>query len=474
MARLADGIATLIPRQGRDAVFSASLTGLIFAMLIALLWSPQAGAQIAAPIAHDRVALVIGNSSYRNVPALPNPANDAFAMSDSLRRLGFAVQEGIDLDAAGMATTLRSFGAMAANAEVALVFYAGHGIQVDGQNFLLPVDAALRRERDLNYEAVPLDLILSEASQASKLALVILDACRDNPFAGQLQESMGPTRSTSVGRGLGRVDAPADTLVAFATRDGAVAEDGTGFNSPFTTALLTHLNEPGVEIGHYFRKVRDTVISSTNGRQEPFVYGSLSAEQFYLNPASASTQVAAAPAQPAVQPSIQPAQPSGQADLEADMLFWRSIQDSTDAAEYFAYLSRFPNGVFADLARNRLVTISTPVTDQTDRGTQEVAAATGNFGAIAMSVANWRRLGVCVDMADQQAANNCAIAKCGHNYCQVHVEFGAGQCAAVVAGNFATAASQSDAMEGAKRACWSDRGRQSEDCRRRVVADCNS
>ena len=467
MARLANGIATLIPRHGRGAEFTASLAALVFAVLIAFLWSPQAAAQIAAPIGHDRVALVIGNSTYRNVPALPNPANDAFAMSDSLRRLGFVVQEGIDLDAAGMASTLRTFGAMAANADVALVFYAGHGIQVDGQNFLLPVDAALQRERDLNYEAVPLDLILSEASQARKLALVILDACRDNPFAGQLQQSMGPTRSTAVGRGLGRVDAPADTLVAFATRDGAVAEDGTGFNSPFTTALLTHLNEPGVEIGHYFRKVRDTVISSTNGRQEPFVYGSLSAEQFYLNPASGGSQVAAAP----VQPTVQPAQPAGQADLEADMLFWRSIQDSTDAAEYFAYLSRFPNGVFADLARNRLVSISTPAPD---RGTQEVAAAGTNFGAIAMSIANWRRVGVCVDMADQQAANECAMAKCGHNYCRVHVEFGAGQCAAAVAGNFATADSRSDAMEGAKRACWSENGRQSDDCRRRVVADCNS
>ena len=463
MTRFSDSFATSINRSDKDRDFSTSLTGLVIAVLIALFWSSS----VAAQVAQGRVALVIGNSNYQSVPALPNPANDAFAMSESLRRLGFVVQEGIDLDAAGMTSTLRSFGALAETADVALVFYAGHGIQVDGQNYMLPVDASLRRERDLNYEAVPLDLILSEVSQARKLAIVILDACRDNPFAGQLQEAMGPTRSTAIGRGLGRVDAPADTLVAFATRDGSVAEDGAGFNSPFTTALLTHLGEPGVEIGHYFRKVRDTVISSTNGRQEPFVYGSLSAEQFYLNPNSGDAQVAAVTPQPAEQ--INP--PAGQADLEADMLFWRSIQDSNDEAEYFAYLSRFPNGVFAELARNRLVAINTPVTE---RGTEEVAAASGNFGAIAISIANWRRVGVCVDMANQQSANDCAMAKCGHNYCRVQQEFGAGQCAAVVAGNFATGASRRDAMDDARRACWSDRGRQSEDCRRRAVADCNS
>ena len=463
MTRLAESIATATARRASGSIAHGSFVCLVVAVLIALLWSSSVTAQVA----QGRVALVIGNSNYQSVPALPNPANDAFAMSESLRRLGFVVQEGIDLDAAGMASTLRSFGALAETADVALVFYAGHGIQIDGQNYMLPVDASLRRERDLNYEAVPLDLILSEVSQARKLAIVILDACRDNPFAGQLQEAMGPTRSAAVGRGLGRVDAPADTLVAFATRDGSVAEDGTGFNSPFTTALLTHLGEPGVEIGHYFRKVRDSVIASTNGRQEPFVYGSLSAEQFYLNPTSGDAQVAAVPILPAGQGNPQ----AGQADLEADMLFWRSIQDSDDEAEYFAYLSRFPNGVFAELARNRLVTISTPVAE---RGTEEVAAASGNFGAIAISIANWRRVGVCVDMGDQQSANDCAMAKCGHNYCRVQQEFGAGQCAAVVAGNFATGGSRRDAMDDARQACWSEKGRQSEDCRRRAVADCNS
>jgi len=343
MARLAESVAIVITRRGAGSMFRDSLAGFAFAVLIAVLWSAPSVAQDN----YHRVALVIGNSNYVSAPALPNPANDALAMSDSLRQLGFTVETGIDLDAGGMISNLRSFGTMAETADVALVFYAGHGIQVDGENFLLPVDTTLERERDLNYEALALNLILSEVSQARKLAVVILDACRDNPFAGQLKSAMGPTRSTVVGRGLTRVDAPADTLVAFATRDGAVAEDGAGFNSPFTTALVSHLNEPGVEIGHYFRKVRDSVVASTRGRQEPFVYGSLSAEQFYLNPRSSVPQ-------PDLVQTIAPVPPARPTDAEADLLFWRSIQDRDDATEYRAYLNRFPGGMFADIARNRL------------------------------------------------------------------------------------------------------------------------
>lgn len=465
MTWLAENIAKLISPQSESVKRPTSFGKALLAFLVACFCSLPAAAQDT----YRRVALVIGNSDYVSAPALPNPRNDALAMSDGLRRLGFAVQEGIDLDAAGMTSILRTFGGLAETADVAVVFYAGHGIQVDGQNYMLPVDVSLERERDLNYEAVSLDLILSEVSQARKLAVVILDACRDNPFAGQLQASMGPTRSTAIGRGLGQVDAPADTLVAFATRDGSVAEDGTGINSPFTSALIAHLGEPGVEIGHYFRKVRDTVVASTSGRQEPFVYGSLSAEQFYLNPPSGAVQVAAAPTRPIA--PVDPVQSAQQTALEADMLFWRSIEASGDAADYDAYLSRFPDGVFAELARNRVNSAGAPITD---RGPQEVAAAVGNFGAVAMSIANWRRVGMCVDLPNAQAAADCAMAKCGHNYCRVHLEFTDGQCAAAVAGHFGTGETQRDAMDAARKECWRESGRQSDDCRRRSVSDCNS
>ncbi len=307
----------------------------------------------------ERVALVIGNSAYANAPQLPNPRNDARAMAASLRALGFTVEEGVDLDTAGMYSAVRRFGALAESADVALVFYAGHGIQVDGTNYLLPTDVSLSRERDLNYEGVSLDLVMSEVAQTKRLGVVIIDACRDNPFAEQLARSMGPTRSTLVGRGLARVEAaPADTLIAFATRDGAVADDGDGANSPYTTALLSHLNEPRLEIGQYFRKVRDTVLNTTNGRQEPFVYGSLSADQFYLNPGQSGSFQQAAITAPTIPnaPSATSQEDRGMSN-DTERLFWESINDSTNKADYDAYLRQFPTGVFASLARNRIAVI---------------------------------------------------------------------------------------------------------------------
>ncbi len=343
-----------VEKSGAALRWIAALAG--FAVAIALTAFGPAEAQTDL----KRVALVIGNAAYANAPQLANPRNDAGAMADSLRSIGFIVEEGIDLDTAGMYAAVRSFGTLAETADVALVFYAGHGIQVDGTNYLLPTDVSLNRERDLNYEGVPLQLIMSEVAQTKRLGVVIIDACRDNPFAQQLARSMGPTRSALVGRGLARVEeAPADTLIAFATRDGAVAEDGDGINSPYTTALLSHLDEPGLEIGQYFRRVRDTVLDATNGRQEPFVYGSLSADQFYLNPATAGTIQQAAINVPAVPSPSAGAAPQDDRGLSNDTerLFWESIKNSTNKADFDAYLRQFPTGVFAALARNRIATI---------------------------------------------------------------------------------------------------------------------
>ncbi len=353
-------ISTFAHREVRSAVQTAGapLWHVLAVLGLALsLIAPGGTAQAQADL--KRVALVIGNAAYANAPQLANPRNDARAMSASLRNLGFIVEEGIDLDTAGMYGAVRAFGALAETADVALVFYAGHGIQVDGINYLLPTDVSLARERDLNYEGVPLELIMSEVSQTKRLGVVILDACRDNPFAQDLARAMGPTRSALVGRGLARVEAaPADTLVAFATRDGAVADDGDGVNSPYTTALLRHLQEPGVEIGQYFRKVRDTVLDETNGRQEPFVYGSLSADQFYLNPGALGGVQQAAITPPTVPtPSAAAPQEDRGMSNDTERLFWESIKDSTDKADFDAYLRQFPTGVFAALARNRIATI---------------------------------------------------------------------------------------------------------------------
>jgi hypothetical protein len=231
----------------------------------------------------NRIALVIGNSAYRDVQELPNPRNDARAVGEALERLGFKVDTELDLTQSDLQTALREFGYQAESADVAVVFYAGHGIQVANENYLLPVDAMLRRERDLIYEALPLTVVMDEVAQARRLGLVILDACRDNPLAERLRQALGGVRSGLVGTGLARMDnLPRDTMVAFSTRPGEVAVDGAGQHSPYTDALLQHLEEPGLELNLLFRKVRDTVLEFTAERQEPRTYDALGAEPFYF------------------------------------------------------------------------------------------------------------------------------------------------------------------------------------------------
>jgi uncharacterized caspase-like protein len=229
-----------------------------------------------------RVALVIGIGAYQNAPPLANPVNDAKRMSEALRRLNFDVIELLDPDIRKLTRTLREFGIRAQNADAALVFYAGHGVQVDRENYLLPVDARLERERDLLYEALSLELVLGEASQAKKVGIVILDACRNNPFAARMLRSSGLTRSIS--RGLAPVEPEGGVLVAYSAKHGTVAEDGTGTMSPFAEAFVALVEEPGVEINFLFRRVRDRVLTKTGRRQEPFLYGSLPAESLYFRP----------------------------------------------------------------------------------------------------------------------------------------------------------------------------------------------
>ena len=226
------------------------------------------------------------------------PNKDAQDLAEVLRRLGFEIDLKLDFDNRALSSALRSFGVRAADADVALVYFAGHGVQVDGNNYLIPTDAKLERVRDLLYEAVPLQLFLGEISQARKLGIMLLDACRDNPFVDRLAESMGAARTSRIGQGLNRIDdTPSGTMVAMATRANVVAEDGTGEHSPYAQALLTQLQVPGLELGLFFRRVRDQVMEMTQGRQEPYTFGSVGATPFYFNPKppNRSPIVAAAP-----------------------------------------------------------------------------------------------------------------------------------------------------------------------------------
>lgn len=238
---------------------------------------------VHASFAQERIALIIGNSDYQHADILPNPGNDAAAIGNALENVGFDVNVSTNLDQRGMQAVLRDFGLKAETAEVALVYFAGHGIQVAGNNYLLPVDAQLKRERDLIYEATPLDIVMAEVAQARQLGMVILDACRNNPLAENLRQSLGPVRSKLVGSGMARVeDVPPDTLVAFSTRFNQLAYDGWTDLSPFTQALVRHIEEPGLELDLFFRKVRDTVMELTADRQEPRTLDALGATPFYF------------------------------------------------------------------------------------------------------------------------------------------------------------------------------------------------
>jgi formylglycine-generating enzyme required for sulfatase activity len=269
--------------SNRSAVrWLLSLVGLM--CLLANLVQP---AWAQAVVTNDkRVALVIGISKYQFAPSLQNPANDAKRIAEALRRLNFQVEESYDADYRTLTQTLRGFGIRAQDADAAVIYYAGHGVQVDHENYLLPADAKLEREHDLVYEALSLDLFLGEVSQAKKVGILLLDACRNNPFVDRMSRGFNIVgRTSSVQKGLARVDqVPRNTIVAMATRADEIAEDGGGDNSPFTQALLAHFQIPGLELSLFFRSVRDTVLKATSDRQEPYVFSSLGAEPFYFYP----------------------------------------------------------------------------------------------------------------------------------------------------------------------------------------------
>lgn len=288
--------------------------------------------------AGKRVAFVVGNSNYQNVVTLANPANDAAAITDMFRKAGFAVVESRrDLKNAEMRRALRDFTEKTRDADIAVIYYAGHGLEVDGTNYLIPVDAVLERDTDAYDEAIALDRILQAIEPARQLRLVILDACRDNPFAKNMKRTVA---SRALGRGLAGVEpARPNTLIAFAAKGGSTAADGDSSNSPFTAALLKHLARPGLELGKAFRLVRDDVMNATGNRQEPFVYGSLGGNDVALVPAPAA-----------------PAAAVGGANAEIRRDYELAERVGTKEA-WDSFVASYPTGFYTDLAkaqRNKL------------------------------------------------------------------------------------------------------------------------
>ncbi len=300
-------------------------------------------------LADKRVAFVVGNGAYKNVPALPNPAVDARSMARLLRNVGFEVVEGSNLSRDRMTEKLLDFGKKAEGADVALFYYAGHGIAVNGANYLLPVDADLKSEMDVKLgAAINIDLTLEQTMSDAKVKLVFLDACRDNPFAAKIRSARA-TRSVNVQAGLAEMKSGEGTLLAFATGPGQTALDGeAGTNSPFTRALLANIAQPGVEIQQAMTRVRAQVNEETAKGQLPWGHTNLIGS-VYLNPVGpAAGTVAEAPNTPASTLA---------AISEVELEFWRSIKDSNKIEEFNAYLTNYPSGTFKSLALARIAAL---------------------------------------------------------------------------------------------------------------------
>lgn len=323
--------------------------------LVAVLLGIAGAAQAQA---ERRVALVLGNGAYQNVPKLINPVPDAQAVSATFKSLGYDVIEAYDTDLPTLQRTIKQFREKLDGAKAAVFYYAGHGIAVKDDNFILPVDARLQKESDIDFNTVPLRFVINQMEQETKVNIVLLDACRDNPFEEQLKRSLG-TRSSTISRGLAAIDTNSThgLLISFATSPRNVAYDGTdNANSPFTRALLRHMPEPGVPISVVMDRVREDVYKATNEKQRPWVNTSIIGE-FFINPKKADALVASAnPAQAMPIATGAAATPPRSTD-NVELTFWESVQKAGTVDEYKAYLSAYPAGTFAALAKSRIETL---------------------------------------------------------------------------------------------------------------------
>ncbi|HEY3623720.1 MAG TPA: caspase family protein [Roseiarcus sp.] len=337
--------------------YSSVLARFIGVALVAA-WAATVIALTAAPSSaavspsEKRVALVIGNGAYQNAVRLDNAAFDARAVADGFRKLGFQVVDGYDLDIDHMRAKVSEFSAALSDSRSAVIYYAGHGISVDEENYLIPTDIALNSPTDLDLNAISVSLLLKQMKRDDRVNIVILDACRDNPFAAVLAKQK--TRALVVERGLTRIDGDLarGTLIAFASDPKSTALDGpTGQHSPFTEAFLGHLFDSGVTIDTVMSRVRNDVWEKTGHHQLPWVNTSLIGE-YELNP-----QLAPEPTAESAKPSPTPVETLADPRQAQENLMWESAQHSNLGADYQAYLSAFPGGVFAQMAKNRIASM---------------------------------------------------------------------------------------------------------------------
>jgi uncharacterized caspase-like protein len=326
--------------------------------------------------ADRRVAFVVGNGAYKNVTPLPNPQIDAKAMARVLRNVGFEVVEGTNLTRDKMTERLLEFGKKAQGADVAVFYYAGHGIAVDGTNYLLPVDADIKSEMDVKLgSAINIDVTLDQTMNDAKVKLVFLDACRDNPFAAKIRSS-ATSRSVNVQTGLAEMKSGEGTLIAFATGPGQTALDGQeGTNSPFTRALMANIAKPGVEIQQAMTEVRAQVNEETNKGQLPWGHTNLIGA-VYLNPAAPPAAASAGGPASSSTPAAVASTSSSSGGTDVELEFWRSVKESNKPEELNAYLSSYPNGQFKSLALARIAALENGPSTTTRNLTTGVDPAT--------------------------------------------------------------------------------------------------
>jgi hypothetical protein len=294
-------------------------------------------------LAERRVALVVGNAQYAHTPALPNPRNDAQDVADALRRVGFEVTLGYDLDQTRFARTIDEFARALEGADVGLFFYAGHGLQINDKNYLVSTEAKLESTFLVPSETIELDAVIRLMESKANTNLIFLDACRNNPLTDNLKRNLAAiNRAVSVGRGLARIEPTGrDTLVAFSSAPGQEAADGRGRNSPFTASLLRHLPKPGLEVSVMLKEVTADVRQETNNAQRPQQLSDMS-KAFYFVKAEPAVVTAPRPGTPVA--PMDPVDP-------VDVAFWQSAAAANECEAIRAYLRRFPNGRFVDLAR---------------------------------------------------------------------------------------------------------------------------
>jgi len=327
----------------RRSVSAIAASILTLAAAGVLVWLPGTGSlaqqepnrqlvqsATANPTTAKRIALVIGNGAYTTAPPLKNPPNDARDMAATLRALGFDVTSGINANQRDMKRLIREFGQKLKSGGSGLFYYAGHGVQSKGRNYLIPVDAEIQSEAEVEDSGVDVSLVLNYMDDAQNgLNIVILDACRNNPFARSFR---------SASDGLAQVDAPTGTLIAYATAPGRVASDGAGQNGLYTSELLKQMRVPGLSATEMFMRVRAEVMKQTANKQVPWEASSLTGSFYFSGANSINATANDAKVDPAT----------------FELSYWETIKNSTNADDFKAYLEKYPNGQFASIAKNRI------------------------------------------------------------------------------------------------------------------------